>query len=103
MGNADDEHIARVPRDIADLIPEFRENRRRELAKLRKALKAGNFQLIGETAHRMIGVGSPYGFDYITSHARLIREGAAKEDSDTIQGLLDDLEAYLARVRVVFE
>jgi hypothetical protein len=41
--------------DFQDLIPEFIENRRRELQALRVALAAGRYDQLSELGHRMKG------------------------------------------------
>jgi hypothetical protein len=98
-----DDHVARVPRDIADLVPEFRNNRQRELARLRECFDSKDFEAISQIAHRMIGVGAPYGFPYITEQARKLRAAASLKEAGAIRDLLDDLESYLRRVKVVIE
>jgi hypothetical protein len=98
-----DDLIARVPRDIADLIPEFRKNRWEELARLRECSKVGDFETIAQLAHRMIGVGAPYGFPYITAQARKLREAASLRQAEAIRNLLHEMEKYLTEVKVVIE
>jgi len=100
---AEDQPIARVPAGIEDMIPGYMENRRKEEVELRRLLEAQGFERIGEIAHRMIGVGSPYGFDHITNVARAIRESAAAKDADALARLLDDLANYLRTVKITVE
>src|SRR5689334_13135488 len=94
-------HTAEVPRSIADLLPKFLENRQNELHELRGLLATGDFKRIAELAHRMIGVGTPYGFPYITDTARAIRDTALEGNGESLEALINGLGDYLGKVRIV--
>ncbi len=95
---------AEVPRDLADLIPDFMANRKKDVAALRTALAEANLEQARSVGHRMKGIGSSYGFDAITAFGKQIEE-AAKAGAgalESIGSLLEAYEGYLANVRVVF-
>ena len=96
-----DFYTARVPAGVADLIPAFLENRHKEVAELRALLAAEDFERIVELSERMIGVGTPFGFEHITNLSRIIRECASANDSATLAHLVDDLANYLRIVKIV--
>jgi hypothetical protein len=90
--------VARVPADLADLIPVFLENRSRERERLRRALEEGDFakaQHLGET---MYALGNPYGFRQITTFGRQIREACAAKDAAKIEQVLEEYGDYLGKV-----
>ena len=93
----------KVDKYLEDLIPEYLNNRHKEVALLGDALEASDFEQIAQLAHRMIGVGTPFGFGHITSTARKIREAALTRDHAAIQAILADYGDYVSRVRVVYE
>src|SRR4051812_32955098 len=99
----EDFYTARVDKRIADLIPAYFGNRQKELARLRELLESQDCGEIATIAHRMIGVGTPYGFPYVTNMAKGLREVAIAKDTLAIRGLLDDYAAYLERVKVVYK
>ena len=89
-----------MPPGIEDLIPGYMENRHKEVAELRGLIEAGSFERVGEIAHRMIGVGTPYGFDFVTEQARVIRRAATTGDASALAQLVDDLDNYLRVVKI---
>ena len=93
----------KVSSDVADLIPTFMANRQAEIVEFHRLLEAQDFDAIAKLAHRMIGVGTPYGFPYITGTARVIREAANARDLAGLRELVRALADYLAKVKIVIE
>ena len=87
--------------DLAELVPGFLNNRRRDVDKLTALLKAGNFTDIRMIGHSMKGAGGGYGFDLITDIGAAIERAALVADSKIIQAGIEQLADYLARVDVV--
>lgn len=87
--------------DLADLVPGFLNNRRRDVAKLRALLETGNFADIRMIGHSMKGAGGGYGFDPITDIGAVIERAALAADSATIEQGITQLDDYLSRIDVV--
>ena len=87
--------------DLADLVPGFLANRRRDVAKLTALLAIGNFPDIRMIGHSMKGAGGGYGFDQITEIGDALERAALAADDKTIQAGIEQLADYLARVDVV--
>jgi len=85
------------------MIPVYMENRHKELAHLRELLGARDFGKIAEIAHRMVGVGSPYGFNFITDQARVMKKAAEARDYGALSQLVNDLGQYLRTVKIETE
>ena len=92
--------IAHVPRDLADLLPTFRQNRQQEVDSLKQALATADLQQIRELGERMYAVGNPYGFRQITTFGRQIRDACEAQDVGAIVNVIGQYETYLARVSV---
>ncbi|KPK07118.1 MAG: hypothetical protein AMJ64_07475 [Betaproteobacteria bacterium SG8_39] len=92
-----------VAKDLADLIPSFMSNRRKELETLRTALAASDFEELRRLGHRMKGAGSSYGFDLVSTIGKTIEDAAKASDAATIGSNLDTYEDYLAKVEIVYE
>lgn len=90
-----------VDPDLAELIPGFLNNRRRDVEKLRTLLAAGGFAEIRMIGHSMKGAGGGYGFDPITDIGAAIERGALAADGAAIEQGIVQLADYLARVDVV--
>jgi Hpt domain len=87
--------------DLAELVPGFLNNRRRDVDKLTTLLEAGNFADIRMIGHSMKGAGGGYGFDPITDIGDIIERAALAADSAVIRASIERLADYLARVDVV--
>jgi len=92
-----------IDEDLADLIPGFLENRRKDVNQVRQALKAGDFETVREIGHGMKGVGGGYGFDAITDMGAALESAAINRDDDRVQEQTDRLAAYLDSIDIVYE
>ncbi|MEM9598954.1 MAG: ATP-binding protein [Acidobacteriota bacterium] len=97
MGPPVDEDSSGIAIDpeIADLIPEFLANRRADAETLCGLAEAAEFDEIRKLAHKLKGVGTPYGFPVITTIAGRLETVAADEDADRCVSLAEHLRSYL--------
>lgn len=102
-GGEADNAVVRVAPDLAELIPGFLENRRREIEEVRRLLAEGNLKEIYRIGHNMKGSGSGYGFDRISELGWNMAEAAQAEDRDTVIRVTDHLAEYLSSVSVVLD
>jgi HPt (histidine-containing phosphotransfer) domain-containing protein len=92
-----------VAKDLEDLIPTYLGNRRKELATLRAALAAADFEQLRSLGHRMRGVGNSYGFERVTALGKDIEEGARSADKAALAAHIAAYEDYLANLQVTYE
>ncbi len=92
--------VVYVDEELADLIPEFLENRRRDVEAIARLVQAGNYEELTRLGHTMKGTGGGYGFTEISEIGRGIEEASARGDRETITTLCERLAAYLAAVTV---
>jgi len=97
-----DKYQALVSRRLLDLVPAFLRNRRTELESLRQALATRDFEQLRRLAHRMRGVGSSYGFDYVTTLGCEIEQCARSGDVQALARLVGDYADYLENVRIEY-
>ena len=100
---AETAYTVTLARDFQELIPEFIENRRRELQALRGALAAGRYDQLSELGHRMRGIGTSYGFDRVSILGGQIEDHARVADREGLAARIAEYAEYLARVKVVYE
>lgn len=86
--------------EIAPLVPGFLQNRRAELAMYREALASGDFARIQSSAHKMKGTGRGYGLVAISRIGSDLELAAHQKDVAGMGRLIDELDAYLERVRI---
>lgn len=95
-------HEVRIDRFIEDLIPGFLNNRREDIKSLRGAAETGDMEELQRLGHTMKGTGAGYGFDKISEIGAAIEQAARQDDAETILQLTNELETYLATLKVVF-
>jgi len=95
--------IVTIDKDLADLIPVFFQNRKKEIATLRTALAAGDFEQLRQLGHRMKGVGNSYGFAAVSEIGKRVEEGARAGDKTAIDACIAEYSDYLSKVQVVYE
>ena len=95
--------IVTVAKDLADLIPVFFQNRKKEIATLRTALAAGDFEQLRQLGHRMKGVGNSYGFAAVSEIGKRVEDGARTGDKASIDKCIAEYSDYLSKVQVVYE
>jgi len=95
--------IVHVDHDLADLIPGYLANRKKDIAAIHEALEKNDMDTVRIIGHSMKGSGGGYGFETITDIGRMM-EKAAKEDSDEdILTQVERLEDYLHQLEIIYE
>ena len=93
----------RIDSDLQDLIPDYLENREKDLLVYQQALENGNFDTIAVLGHSMKGSGGGYGFNDLTSIGRAIEKAAKNRDKDSIRQSIIDLMDFLKKLEVVYD
>ena len=86
--------------EIAPLVPAFIDNRKAEVAMYRHALADGDYGRIQSSAHKMKGTGRGYGLDVVSRIGGELEVAAHEQDIERAARLIDELDAYLQRVRI---
>jgi HPt (histidine-containing phosphotransfer) domain-containing protein len=86
--------------EIAPLVPQFIEHRKAEVAMYREALVDGELGRIQSSAHKMKGTGRGYGLDVVSRIGGELEVAAHENDVPRMTALIDELDAYLKRVRI---
>ena len=92
--------VVYVDEELAELIPEFLENRRRDVEQITRLVQEGKYEELARLGHNMKGSGGGYGFVEISAIGQGIEETGARGDREAITRLCDRLAAYLAAVTV---
>lgn len=101
-GNAENAITLYIDQGLAEIVPGFLENRRRDVQTIETALQGNNLEPIHILGHRMKGDGGGYGFNAISMLGGALEEAAAREDRVAIRRHTDELIDFLARVTVVY-
>lgn len=93
----------KVPSYAVGLIPNFLDNRQKDIKEINELLEKGDFETIERLGHSMKGSGSIYGFDGITKLGKVIESSAKNKSVEEIKNVLAELKDYLNRVEIVNE
>ena len=105
-GGAGDTHpdsqpiYVEIDPDLADLVPNFLTNCRRDLVRIQEALAAADWVLAARLGHSMKGSAPSYGFDEISLLGKEVEAAGKAQYAKGIQSAVERLAAYLQRVRV---
>ena len=102
-GSKDGKILVRADPDLADLIPGFLNNRRKDIATMQDALARGDFETVRSLGHSMKGAGGGYGFDAITEIGAALEQAAKRADAEASRKWAGELSRYLDRVEVVYD
>jgi HPt (histidine-containing phosphotransfer) domain-containing protein len=100
--NENNKIIVKIDQDLEDLIPQFMENTKNDIASINDAIINNDLETIRRMGHSMKSYGSGYGFDYISAIGKSIESAAVKEDLPLIKQTVKKLTNYLDKVMVVY-
>ena len=87
--------------DLADLIPDFLNNRRRDMTDINTAISRSDFEFIRRSAHTLKGICRPYGFIYLETLSKRLEVAGQDESLAEIKNVAAEMAEYLDRVQVV--
>ena len=94
--------IVQVDQDLADLIPGYLANRRKDITAINEALKKKDMDTIRIIGHSMKGSGGGYGFETITDIGRIMEKAAKENCTEDIFLQLTRLEDYLHQLEITY-
>lgn len=87
--------------DLADLIPDFLNNRRNDMTEIESAISRTDFEFIRRTAHTLKGICRPYGFIYLETLSKRLEVAGQDENLAEVKNIAAEMSEYLDRVQVV--
>jgi HPt (histidine-containing phosphotransfer) domain-containing protein len=96
------DYVAKVERDLEDLIPRYLASVKQYVLDMQKLLAAADLPQVARIAHNLKGSGGGYGFMPITEMGAAIETAAKNGDGSGIPDLLARLQDYASNVRVEF-
>jgi len=94
--------VVRADPFMAQHIPGFLENRRRDLDRVRLAVTAGDRPTVSTFAHKLKGSGGTFGFDALSAFGVRLEHAATRDESTAVLTIIDEIAWYLDHVHVVY-
>lgn len=84
---------------MADLVPEYVTEKRRQVRDLRRLVLASDLSELRRVAHDLKGTGTAYGIPEVTRLGRALESAGQQGDAAAAAALVDELDELLARVQ----
>ena len=92
-----------VDKELAEIVPEYLEIRKRELPELQALLAAGGLDEMRKIGHKLAGSGGGYGFDRLSEIGRKLEASAQSGDVPASGACVAELKDFLENLEVVYE
>jgi HPt (histidine-containing phosphotransfer) domain-containing protein len=92
-----------VDSGLAELVPGFLENRRRDVEAIAAALAQADYENVRILGHNMKGSGAGYGLNRITEIGASLEKAAGRRDPEEIRAWAAELARYLNGLHVEYE
>jgi CheY-like chemotaxis protein len=89
-----------IDKSILPLIPEYLENRKKDIQRISHALEKQNFCIIEDLGHKMKGTGKCYGFEKISMLGHRIEAFAKQKNASEIQESIGQMQDYLSNLQI---
>lgn len=96
-------NVVRIDSELEELIPNYIENRHKDIKNMTEALAKGDFDTVRLLGHSMKGSGASYGFAEISVIGKKLEEAAKAKNQADITASIQELSDYMANLEVVYE
>lgn len=94
--------IIKVDPELKDIIPNYLQNRRKDLAAMPGLLKDENFEPLRVMGHKLRGSGGGYGLHFLTAFGSRLEAAALNKDRQAVEALTEELGAFLGSLELDF-
>jgi len=95
------DYTVAVDAELYELVPLFIDTMSSNIKEMREALTKNNFDLICRHGHSQKGLGSTYGFDYLSHLGYRIETAGMQKNGEEVELLLEEMSGYMEKVQIV--
>jgi HPt (histidine-containing phosphotransfer) domain-containing protein len=85
-------HDQERPENIQEYLPQFFENRKKDCAKAKAALKQESFEDVARVGHAIKGVARPFGFPDLETMGLKLEEAGLSKDLNSCLRIVENIE-----------
>lgn len=89
-----------IDADLQDLIPQFLENRKKDIETLEKLVSEKNIEAIAQLAHKIKGAAAGYGFNELSDIAGQMEILAKKNEDAPLSDLVKKMKAHFSNIDI---
>lgn len=95
--------IVKVDQDLEDLIPQFIQNRKKDVEELVQAITAQNEHAVAQIGHKIKGSSASYGFEDLSQMAADCEIAAKNKNLVSVTHLIPKMKDYFDTIDIHFE
>ncbi|MEN0059668.1 MAG: Hpt domain-containing protein [Bdellovibrio sp.] len=92
--------IVEVDADLQDLIPQFLENRKKDIDSFTLLISNKDFTAIAQLAHKVKGAAAGYGFNDLSSLAAQAETAAKNNDLNSLSDLFEKMKVHFSNIEI---
>ncbi len=100
---AGNKNIVHIDSELAELIPNYVENRHKDIKNMSDAVEKGDYETVRLLGHSMKGSGASYGFQGISDIGKKLEEAAKAKNNADITKYIGELTDYMSNLEIVYE
>lgn len=89
-----------IDADLEDLIPQFLDNRKKDIETLQQLVEKNELPAISQLAHKVKGAASSYGFIELSELASQMEMLARNNESTGLDNLVKKMKIYFLNIEV---
>lgn len=91
-----------IDADLQDLIPQFIENRKKDIETLDLLVANDDLTAIANLAHKIKGAAAGYGFVYLSDLAAQMEIAAKSHQSAPLKSLIEQMKRHFSNLEIHF-
>lgn len=94
--------IVEIDADLQDLIPQFVENRKKDIETLQQLVQQDDLEAISQLAHKIKGAAAGYGFNELSELAAKMESASKKRDHDPLPDLVQQMDRHFRSIEIQY-
>lgn len=91
-----------VDSELQDLIPQFLENRKKDIQAMSELVERKDLSAIAQLAHKIKGAAAGYGFRDLSDLAAQMEQAAKRNDLSPLESLSENMKDHFERIEIHF-
>ena len=91
-----------IDADLQDLVPQFVENRKKDIVSLQTLVEKKDLEGIAQLTHKIKGAAAGYGFNELSEIAAQMEKASKNNDNASLDGLVKKMESHFLNIEIQY-
>ena len=91
-----------IDADLQDLVPQFVENRKKDIMSLQKLVQEQDLEGIAQLSHKIKGAAAGYGFNELSEIAAQMEKASKGGESSKLESLVQKMETHFLNIEIKY-